>query len=59
MAPPSRGGLVILLKRGGSSMKADYVIKNGIVVTPQSTLIGGVAVKGLRDFSIYIPEREP
>lgn len=27
-------------------MKADRVIKNGIVVTPLSTLIGGVAVKG-------------
>ncbi|MGD0627518.1 MAG: amidohydrolase family protein [Thermodesulfobacteriota bacterium] len=27
-------------------MKADCVIKNGIVVTPQNTIIGGVAVKG-------------
>jgi dihydropyrimidinase len=27
-------------------MKADCVIKNGIVVTPRGTIIGGVAVKG-------------
>jgi len=27
-------------------MKADYVIKNGIVVTPHSTILGGVAIKG-------------
>jgi len=27
-------------------MKVDYVIKNGIVVTPQNTIIGGVAIQG-------------
>ena len=27
-------------------MKADIVIRNGVVVTPQNTILGGVAVKG-------------
>ena len=33
-------------------MKADVVIKNGVVVTPQNTIIGGVAVKGTQIIAV-------
>ena len=40
-------------------MKADYVIKNGIVVTPQSTIIGGVAVKGTQIIAVASDDQLP
>ena len=40
-------------------MKADYVIKNGIVVTPQSTIIGGVAIKGKKIVAVGSDEMMP
>jgi dihydropyrimidinase len=40
-------------------MKADYVIKNGIVVTPQNTIIGGVAVKGTRIMAVASDDALP
>ncbi len=40
-------------------MKADCVIKNGIVVTPQGTIIGGVAVKGTQIIAVAADELLP
>jgi len=40
-------------------MKVDYVIKNGIVVTPQGTIIGGVAVKGTKIIAVASDELLP
>jgi dihydropyrimidinase len=40
-------------------MKADCVIKNGIVVTPQNTIIGGVAVKGTQVIAVASNELLP
>jgi dihydropyrimidinase len=39
--------------------KADCVIKNGIVVTPQGTIIGGVAVKGTKVIAVGADELLP
>ena len=40
-------------------MKADCVIKNGIVITPQGTIIGGVAVKGTQIIAVAADELLP
>jgi dihydropyrimidinase/dihydroorotase len=40
-------------------MKADCVIRNGIVVTPRGTILGGVAVKGSRIVSVASDELLP
>ena len=40
-------------------MKADCVIKNGIIITPQGTIIGGVAVKGTQIIAVAADEILP
>ncbi len=40
-------------------MKADCVIKNGVVVTPQGTILGGVAVKGSKIVAVTANESLP
>jgi len=40
-------------------MKADCIIRNGIVVTPHGTIIGGVAVKGPRIVTVASDELLP
>jgi len=40
-------------------MKADCVIKNGIVITSQGPIIGGVAVKGTQIIAVASDELLP
>ena len=40
-------------------MKADCIIRNGIVVTPHGIVIGGVAVRGTKIVSVASDELLP